>query len=65
MVGLSVAIVGGGIGGIAAALSLHRVGLDVNVFEQARDLREVGADPLHCKSCISFRTAIGGAWVDL
>jgi len=26
-----------------AALSLHRVGLDVNVFEQARDLREVGA----------------------
>ncbi len=43
MVGLSVAIVGGGIGGIAAALSLHRVGLDVNVFEQARDLREAGA----------------------
>src|SRR5262245_64193127 len=43
MVGLSVAILGGGIGGIAAALSLHRVGLDVNVFEQARDLREVGA----------------------
>jgi 2-polyprenyl-6-methoxyphenol hydroxylase-like FAD-dependent oxidoreductase len=40
---LSVAIVGGGIGGIAAVLSLHRAGLDVNVFEQARDLREIGA----------------------
>src|SRR3984893_18768428 len=38
-----VAIVGGGIGGLAAALSLLRAGLDVQVFEQAPALGEVGA----------------------
>jgi salicylate hydroxylase len=40
---LSVAVVGGGIGGLAAALSLHRAGLDVHVYEQARSVSEVGA----------------------
>ena len=41
--GLSVAIIGGGIGGLAAALSLLRTGIDVQVYEQARGLTEVGA----------------------
>jgi len=40
---LSIAIVGGGIGGLAAALSLLRQGFDVEVYEQAAALREVGA----------------------
>lgn len=40
---LSVAIVGGGIGGVAAALSLLRAGLDVHVYERARTFSEVGA----------------------
>lgn len=40
---LSVGIVGGGIGGLAAALSLSRAGLDVHVYEQARALSEIGA----------------------
>jgi salicylate hydroxylase len=39
----SVAVVGGGIGGLSAALCLTRAGLDVQVYEQARELREVGA----------------------
>lgn len=39
----SIAIVGGGIGGLAAALSLSRAGFDVQVYEQAREAREVGA----------------------
>jgi len=39
----SVAIVGGGIGGLAAALSLLHAGLDVQVYEQAPTLGEVGA----------------------
>ena len=39
----SVAIVGGGIGGLAAALSLLHAGLDVQVYEQAPALGEVGA----------------------
>src|SRR5882757_7315477 len=41
--GISVAIVGGGIGGLCAALSLLRVGIDAHVYEQARVLAEVGA----------------------
>lgn len=40
---LSAVVVGGGIGGVAAALALSRAGLDVRVFEQAAELREVGA----------------------
>ncbi len=38
-----IAIVGGGIGGLAAAAFLHREGLPCVVYEQARELREVGA----------------------
>ncbi|HEY7483094.1 MAG TPA: FAD-dependent monooxygenase [Streptosporangiaceae bacterium] len=38
-----VAVVGGGIGGLAAAAFLHQAGLPVTVYEQARELTEVGA----------------------
>lgn len=38
-----VAVIGGGIGGLGAALSLFRAGFDVQVYEQAHALREVGA----------------------
>jgi 2-polyprenyl-6-methoxyphenol hydroxylase-like FAD-dependent oxidoreductase len=37
------AIVGGGIGGIAAAVALHRIGVEVSVYERVGQLREVGA----------------------
>ena len=40
---LKVLIAGGGIGGMAAALSLLRRGYDVEVYEQAPELGEVGA----------------------
>jgi salicylate hydroxylase len=40
---VSVGIAGGGIGGLAAALSLLQRGFDVRVYEQARELSEVGA----------------------
>ena len=39
----NIAIVGGGIGGLAAALALIRRGIDVDVYEQAPELRELGA----------------------
>jgi salicylate hydroxylase len=39
----SVGIVGGGIGGLSAALSLLAAGFDVQVYEQAAELREIGA----------------------
>ena len=40
---LRVAVVGGGIGGLAAACFLRRRGIDVSVFEQAAALGEIGA----------------------
>jgi salicylate hydroxylase len=40
---LAIAIIGGGIGGLSAALSLVRAGFDAHVYEQAPELREVGA----------------------
>jgi 2-polyprenyl-6-methoxyphenol hydroxylase-like FAD-dependent oxidoreductase len=36
-------VIGGGIGGLAAAIGLHRAGLHPVVFERAAQLREVGA----------------------
>jgi len=38
-----VLIAGGGIGGMAAALALIRQGIDVEIYEQAQEFREVGA----------------------
>jgi 2-polyprenyl-6-methoxyphenol hydroxylase-like FAD-dependent oxidoreductase len=40
---VTVAVVGGGIGGLSCALALRRIGLEARVFEQAPVLGEVGA----------------------
>ena len=39
---MRIAIVGGGIGGLALALSLHRVGLACDVYEAVPEVREIG-----------------------
>lgn len=38
-----IAVLGGGVGGLAAAAFLHLEGLPATVYEQARELKEVGA----------------------
>jgi salicylate hydroxylase len=43
MTNLSIAVIGGGIGGLSAALSLLQAGHDVHVHEQSSALSEVGA----------------------
>ena len=40
---MKVAVIGGGIGGLSAALQLLKKGLDVHVYEQAPHLAEIGA----------------------
>lgn len=40
---LRVVVIGGGIGGAAAAVALHNAGFKAHVYEQAREIREVGA----------------------
>lgn len=39
----NVAVVGGGIGGLATAIALSNQGMKVQVYEQARELRPIGA----------------------
>ena len=39
----TIAVIGGGIGGLAAALALLQRGVDVDVYEQSAQLKEVGA----------------------
>jgi salicylate hydroxylase len=43
MAGLKVAVVGGGIGGLVLALALRERGIAFEVYEQADQLREIGA----------------------
>jgi salicylate hydroxylase len=43
MTARKVIIIGGGIGGLAAALALLKRGIDVEVYEQAPELKEAGA----------------------
>lgn len=38
-----VLIAGGGIGGLAAALTLHQIGVPCVVFEAVREMRPLGA----------------------
>ncbi|WP_411720263.1 FAD-dependent monooxygenase [Mycetocola sp.] len=52
-------IVGGGIGGLSAALALRRVGYRVTVIEQARQLTEVGAGIGMNPNAVGALTALG------
>lgn len=40
---MKIGIVGGGIGGLSAALCLSKIGIEVEVFERASEIRESGA----------------------
>src|SRR5437667_4051758 len=42
VVPLSIAVIGGGLGGLTAAVALHQAGCEVEVYEQAPELTEVG-----------------------
>jgi salicylate hydroxylase len=39
---LRIAVIGGGIGGLTAALSLRQAGFEVDVYEQAPELTQIG-----------------------
>ena len=54
-----IAIIGGGIGGLAAAAFLHRAGLPATVYEQASQLREVGAGVVVAPNAARLLRALG------
>jgi salicylate hydroxylase len=54
-----IAIIGGGIGGLAAAAFLHRAGLPATVYEQAAQLGEVGAGVVVAPNAARLLRALG------
>ena len=54
-----IAIIGGGIGGLAAAAFLHRAGLPSTVYEQASQLGEVGAGVIVAPNAARLLRALG------
>jgi 2-polyprenyl-6-methoxyphenol hydroxylase-like FAD-dependent oxidoreductase len=52
-------IVGGGIGGMAAAIALRQIGMDVQIFERAAEIREVGAGLLVWKNAFHALEELG------
>ena len=54
-----VLIAGGGIGGLAAAVALRRAGFDVQVFERAEEIREIGAGIAISPNAVSALREIG------
>ena len=54
-----IAIIGGGIGGLAAAAFLHRAGLPATVYEQAAELREIGAGVVVAPNAARLLRALG------
>jgi salicylate hydroxylase len=54
-----IAIVGGGIGGLAAAAFLRRAGLEATVYEQASQLKEIGAGVVVAPNAARLLRALG------
>ncbi len=58
--GLRAVVVGGGLGGMAAALALVQAGIDVQVYEQAQQLTEVGAGVSLAPNGLRMLARLGG-----
>jgi salicylate hydroxylase len=58
-VSLRIAVVGGGIGGLAAAAFLHRAGLDATVYEQADEITEIGAGLVVAPNAVRLLRRLG------
>lgn len=57
--GLSVIIVGGGIGGMAAALALSRLGIRITMLEQSAQIGEIGAGIQLAPNAFAAMDALG------
>ena len=56
---LSIAIVGAGIGGLAAAAALRRFGIDATVYEQADEFTRVGAGIQQSPNAVKVHRGLG------
>lgn len=60
MAGLDIAIAGGGVGGLTAALALARAGHRITVYEQAKGWTRVGADINLTPNVVKALDGLGG-----
>ncbi|WP_204045839.1 FAD-dependent monooxygenase, partial [Acrocarpospora phusangensis] len=58
---MKIVVVGAGLGGVAAAVGLHRAGHEVQLFEQAAELREAGTGVVIMPNGIRALDALGAA----
>jgi salicylate hydroxylase len=58
-VSLRIAVVGGGIGGLASAAFLHRAGLSATVYEQADEISEIGAGLVVAPNAVRLLRRLG------
>jgi salicylate hydroxylase/6-hydroxynicotinate 3-monooxygenase len=56
---LSVAVIGAGMGGLTAAATLRRVGIEVQVYEQASKFARVGAGIQQSPNAVKVLRALG------
>ncbi len=56
---MKVIIVGGGIGGLTTALSLHKIGIEVKVFESVKTLKPLGVGINLLPHCVRVLTNLG------
>src|SRR5262245_58970793 len=56
---LAIAIVGAGLGGLAVAATLRRVGIDVRIYEQAAQFARIGAGIQMMPNSMKVLRAIG------
>lgn len=56
---MKVIIIGGGIGGLTTALSLHQAGFEVKVFESVREIKPLGVGINTLPHCVRVLTNLG------
>jgi salicylate hydroxylase len=56
---LRIILIGGGLAGLAAAIAMSRRGFEVSVFEQSRDIKEVGAGITMTPNAVRILRALG------
>ncbi len=56
---MKIDIIGGGIGGLTAALCLHEVGFEVKVFESVKEIRPLGVGINILPHCVRVLTNLG------
>ncbi|MCP9756606.1 flavin-dependent oxidoreductase [Lacihabitans sp. CCS-44] len=56
---MKIDIIGGGIGGLTAALCLHEAGFEINVFESVKEIRPLGVGINILPHCVRVLTNLG------